>query len=169
MHARPPHGSPERYPQFLPAAPSISGMFNFGLLAVYTFLLKLSSTKVIDEADRLLAQPFQDWLARVLSAIRTSPLPPSANFSLHHPDALSPSSQPLFNTDIDEKKEVSCQKMLFSATLTWNPAQIAALELRNPKYFVVQSPDHEKQVGIFGVIADKFTFPASLTVRFCSS
>jgi ATP-dependent RNA helicase DDX51/DBP6 len=32
-----------------------------------------------------------------------------------------------------------CQKLLFSATLTRDPAKVAALDLHNPEYYVVQS------------------------------
>ena len=47
---------------------------------------------------------------------------------------------PYVRTDIDDPKESSCQKLLFSATLTRDPAKISALGLRQAKYIVVQSP-----------------------------
>ncbi|KDQ57207.1 hypothetical protein JAAARDRAFT_178816 [Jaapia argillacea MUCL 33604] len=126
---------------------------------------------VIDEADRLLAQTFQGWLAQVLSATRTSHLQSLSAVDgvdrPHHPspDALSPVSLhlstefPEFHTDLDEKKESSCQKLLFSATLTRDPGKIAALELRDPRYFIVKS-GAEKADALD--VVEKFTIPATL-------
>ena len=89
--------------------------------------------------------------------------------SLPYPDALSPAFLHLLSnslnlrTDIDEKKESSCQKLLFSATLTRDPGKIAALDLRDPKYFIIQSQSGEG--GVTDLAMDKFTMPATLTVR----
>ena len=68
---------------------------------------------------------------------------------------------------MDEKKEPSCQKLLFSATLTRDPAKIAALGLRAPKYIVVQSTKTagSKEEGVLDFVMEKFTMPATLTVR----
>ncbi|KAJ3970089.1 DEAD-domain-containing protein, partial [Lentinula raphanica] len=130
---------------------------------------------VIDEADRLLAQSFQDWLGSVVGALR----PPSHVFdgfgsSSLIPDALSPAFLPSFPTAFSsfptEHKHASCQKLLFSATLTRDPGKIAALELRDPKYFVVQGgpaargideEDKEEDV-ILDVVSERFTMPATL-------
>ncbi|RDX57579.1 DEAD-domain-containing protein [Lentinus brumalis] len=140
---------------------------------------------VIDEADRLLAQSFQDWLAQVLAATRP-PRPSeessatSSDVSLSsfqtarpHPDALAPAflhllrDVPHVQTDIDEHKESSCQKLLFSATLTRDPAKISALGLRQPKYIVVQSrkttDGASKDEGMLDFVMEKFTMPATLT------
>ncbi|KAG6844227.1 hypothetical protein H0H87_008675 [Tephrocybe sp. NHM501043] len=124
---------------------------------------------VIDEADRLLAQSFQDWLAQVLAATR--PPHPSREPVRHDvstfpvPDAVAPaylhtlpySVVPVFPT---ESKFPSCQKLLFSATLTRDPGKIAALDLRDPKYFVVQESQRE---GVLDVVMEKFSMPATLT------
>ncbi|KAG6877780.1 hypothetical protein C0993_003981 [Termitomyces sp. T159_Od127] len=124
---------------------------------------------VIDEADRLLAQSFQDWLAQVLAATRPStrtedlPSPglipqsdavaPAFLHNLPYPDI------PVFAT---ESKASSCQKLLFSATLTRDPGKIAALDLRDPKYFIVQE---SKKEGVLDVVMEKFSVPATLTVK----
>jgi len=128
---------------------------------------------VIDEADRLLAQSFQDWLSQVLGATR----PPAHlekdaalgdEASIPYPDALSPaflhllSRGPAVHTDLDEKRESSCQKLLFSATLMNDPGRIAALELRDPHYVVVQSSSEDQESGILGVVMEKFSMPATL-------
>ncbi|OCH95477.1 DEAD-domain-containing protein [Obba rivulosa] len=144
---------------------------------------------VIDEADRLLAQSFQDWLAQVLSATKppqrsedlletstayTSLLPTSnlSSSSVPHPDALAPAFLHLLDnvlcirTDVDERKEPSCQKLLFSATLTRDPSKIAALDLHNPKYFVVQSQTDRvisKEEGVLNLVMEKFSMPSTLS------
>ncbi|KAK7032834.1 oligomycin resistance ATP-dependent permease YOR1 [Favolaschia claudopus] len=122
---------------------------------------------VIDEADRLLAQSFQEWLAQVLNATRSpsQDLLFPARLPQHH-DAVAPNFRNLLpysqtRSFVTERKESSCQKLLFSATLTRDPGKLAALELRDPKYFVVQ----EKSDGsaVLDVAMDKFTMPANLT------
>jgi ATP-dependent RNA helicase DDX51/DBP6 len=128
---------------------------------------------VIDEADRLLAQSFQDWLAQVLAATQPSPrfVPETTETNTLVPlcDSLAPALLHLhrevdLHTDIDEKKDPSCQKLLFSATLTNDPGKLAALDLRNPKYFVVQGQSEEID-GIPNIIAERFTMPEALKVR----
>ncbi|KAI0749568.1 DEAD-domain-containing protein [Daedaleopsis nitida] len=145
---------------------------------------------VIDEADRLLAQSFQDWLAQVLAATRPSrpsesddprvspPTVPSdcswPSAGIRYPDALAPAflhllrDVPYVRTDFDERKESSCQKLLFSATLTRDPAKISALGLRQPRYIVVQDPKAAgaagtKEEGVLDFVMEKFTMPATLT------
>ncbi|KAI0041203.1 P-loop containing nucleoside triphosphate hydrolase protein [Auriscalpium vulgare] len=128
---------------------------------------------VIDEADRLLAQSFQDWLAQVLVSTRPPPasdaIPPApGTSSIPCADALAPAfmhllpDAPTYHTDLDEKKEPSCQKLLFSATLMSDPGKIAALELRDPQYIVVQSPTGDHAEGILGVALEQFSMPATL-------
>ncbi|KAI5998745.1 P-loop containing nucleoside triphosphate hydrolase protein [Pisolithus albus] len=131
---------------------------------------------VIDEADRLLAQSFQDWLAQVLAACgarrrsadklrASSPFYDSTPLPLC--DSLSPALLQTyvdFHTDVDELKETSCQKLLFSATLTQDPGRLASLDLRNPKYFVVQSrAEGGDKSGDLDIISERFTIPATLT------
>lgn len=140
--------------------------------------------KVIDEADRLLAQSFQDWLAQVLAATRPPPTSihqpsTSSNLpiensktpsnSIPYADGLAPAFLHLhsasdFRTDIDERKETSCQKLLFSATLTRDPGKVAALELRDPKYFVVQN-QVEGRDDSRDIVMETFSMPATLTVK----
>lgn len=132
------------------------------------FFVLATCVQVIDEADRLLAQSFQDWLAQVLAATRSPPVPvfaapltASEDIEIPYPDGLSPAFLHLFRpsaaiatptlpslgsespfgpviTDIDTPRESSCQKLLFSATLMSDPGKIKALELRDARYIVVQ-------------------------------
>lgn len=90
------------------------------------------------------------------------------------PDALAPAfshllrGAPYAHTDLDETKHASCQKLLFSATLTRDPSKIAALNLRDPKYFVVQGASHETSThedGVLDLVMEKFSMPATLSVR----
>lgn len=135
---------------------------------------------VIDEADRLLAQSFQNWLAQVLTATRPpssyaeagdiKPKDDGTTTSLPYPDALSPAFLHLLRggtavrADMDEKRETSCQKLLFSATLMSDPSRIAALELRTPRYVVVQSTSGVQESDVLGVAMEQFSTPVTLKV-----
>ncbi|OJA16484.1 hypothetical protein AZE42_08913 [Rhizopogon vesiculosus] len=142
----------------------LSGTTNFSLQHL-RFL-------VIDEADRLLAQSFQDWLAQVLAATQPSPRMVSETTENDVSSPLCDSLAPAFlhlhrevdlHTEVEERKNVSCQKLMFSATLTSDPGKLAALDLRNPKYFVVQGQSEESDVdGIPNVITEWFTMPEAL-------
>jgi ATP-dependent RNA helicase DDX51/DBP6 len=107
------------------------------------FTLQHLQFLVIDEADRLLDQNFQDWLPKVLK---------SAEGKL--PDGLpfAPVSDTVTFREnkaaLDSIFGLNCwatplRKMLFSATLTKNPAKLAQLKLNNPRFLSV-SADHSK-------------------------
>ncbi|CAB9519474.1 dependent RNA helicase [Seminavis robusta] len=64
---------------------------------------------VVDEVDRLLSQPYQDWIGRVM-------------------DATKDDSQLIMQSR-------QLRKLLFSATLTKDPQKLSALRLVRPKYF----------------------------------
>lgn len=132
---------------------------------------------MIDEADRLVTETFHDWLAQVLAATHPAPsqirldATTSEGHLVPRCDALHPAWIPysarlsIVTTDVHETKRSSCQKLLFSATLTRDPSKIAALNLTDPKYFVVGSGS---SVGISegsdGIVGETFTFPAGLKV-----
>ena len=130
---------------------------------------------VIDEADRLLTQSFQGWLNHVLSATRPpshveSATAPDEETPIPYPDGLSPAFLHLLHgesavqTDLDEKRQPSCQKLLFSATLMSDPGRIAALELRKPRYIVVKSSSESHASGVLDVAMEKFSMPTTLKV-----
>ncbi|ORX54086.1 DEAD-domain-containing protein [Hesseltinella vesiculosa] len=114
---------------------------------------------VIDEADRLLNQNYQDWLNHILSATRPPPLTDDTKkacislktnpFGVMASDAMAPSFiASRFNlptTDLDLPKIPSVQKLLFSATLTKDPGKIASLHLVDPEYISVQGMDGTQQ------------------------
>ncbi|KAK3805081.1 MAG: P-loop containing nucleoside triphosphate hydrolase protein [Linnemannia elongata] len=129
---------------------------------------------VIDEADRLLNQSFQDWLFHILNAIHPSPerkflgvdgsetiqvKRDHLGFPIH--DAIAPGFLSSFfqlpESDVEDPKALSVQKLLFSATLTRNPAKIASLQLSDPQYVAVQ------EGGQDGDEKQKYTTPAGLT------
>lgn len=80
----------------------------------YTPELKLEALEilVVDEADRLLAQSYHDWVAKVFSAQDTSQ------------SSILP---------------IRMQKLLFSATLTREPGKLAQMGLRNPLFFTTST------------------------------
>ncbi|KAF5342628.1 hypothetical protein D9611_001912 [Ephemerocybe angulata] len=146
------------------------------LLGTPNFSLQHLRFLVVDEADRLLAQSFQDWLSQVLAAIRTpkkvepghETLNASIDLTQPHPDGLSPNNLqllavPNIPTFLHEEPESSCQKLLFSATLTRDPGKIAMLELRQPKYVIVQgSGEDSKESNVLKVMMEKFAMPETL-------
>lgn len=143
----------------------------------------------MDEADRLLAQSFQGWLVQVLEATRPRPKNLSETGSsvkedhdsdssnIMSPDGIAPAfmhrlSGTSFSSFFLEKKASSCQKLLFSATLTRDPAKITALELNNPKYFIVQGGGEKRTEDstVLDVVMEKFSMPSTLKVcAICSA
>ncbi|OUM65536.1 hypothetical protein PIROE2DRAFT_51028, partial [Piromyces sp. E2] len=106
---------------------------------------------IIDEADRLLNQHYQDWLNQVLNCINSvskeDSISSNSSSSLYKGGFNSFNfNEYVTNMDYDylsnENKINHCtpiQKLLFSATLTRNPAKIASLQLFNPTYISVST------------------------------
>lgn len=84
-----------------------------------------------------------------------------SRFPIH--DAIAPGFLNSFfqlpESDVEDPRALSVQKLLFSATLTRNPAKIASLQLSDPQYVAVQ------EGGDGGDDKQKYTTPAGLTVR----
>ncbi|KAJ1545850.1 ATP-dependent RNA helicase dbp6 [Nowakowskiella sp. JEL0078] len=111
----------------------------------HEFSLNALQFLVIDEADRLLNQKYQDWLARVLKATELK------------------GETGLF-------EHVPLKKLLFSATLTRNPAKITMLKLNSPVYIAVSTsstykPEESKEDDNENddKIADRYVAPPSLS------
>jgi len=96
------------------------------------FTLSTLSFLVIDEADRLLRQSYQDWLPRVLSSLQSNTNSTSTNSS----------------TGNGKKKRVV--KFVVSATLTRDPAKIDRLDLHCPRSIAPSADDY------------RYTLPKSL-------
>lgn len=130
--------------------------------------IQIHFLQVIDEADRLLAQSFQDWLTQVLSALSTATGPGNL---YPHPDAVAPNMlfklpYPHILTFPTENSNSSCQKLLFSATLTQDPGKIAAMRLREPRYFLVRgSKGTEAQNPASDFITENYSVPSTLQVQ----
>ena len=117
---------------------------------------------VLDEADRLLDQSFNDWLAMVLGSINNAvDLDASVRawdqYSCDETLALMDryGFDPLLShAKLSPAPVVHLRKMLFSATLTRHPGKISSLRLNNPRLFVTSSaspengnadPDHRNE------------------------
>jgi len=80
------------------------------------------------------------------------------------PNFISDLSFPVIPSFLTETTATSCQKLLFSATLTRDPGKISALGLRNPKYFIVQGKETAPGDDVLNVVMEKFSMPSTLTV-----
>ena len=106
---------------------------------------------VIDEADRLVNQPYkyQNWVGRVLEASNSTNLFASGTCKYNSPSEyvksplqLAPDGVTFVIDPITHRnssnwlgRAAPLRKMLFSATLTQDPQKLAGLGLNNPKHF----------------------------------
>ncbi|WFC94786.1 RNA helicase [Malassezia brasiliensis] len=107
---------------------------------------------VIDEADRLLGQSFQQWVPTLLEALQ----PQASEQASSAPASLHTQLPPWMHDDLDTPVP-TVQKLLFSATLTRDPAKMNALQLRNPHYVSVRDRAEGDDVHV-----DRFALPAGL-------
>jgi ATP-dependent RNA helicase DDX51/DBP6 len=121
------------------------------------FTLQHLKFLVIDEADRLVNQPYQNWVGRVLEAAKSSskcdiseyvksPLQVASDGMTFIVDPITHRSVSIFSDNDIANSEVGLvsgmlgrpvplRKMLFSATLTQDPQKLARLGLINPKHY----------------------------------
>lgn len=100
---------------------------------------------VIDEADRLVNQTYQNWIHRVIEASSVGPKHLFSNAHITQKvDAVTwrrdrgdsdPPGLGSIKMDRHVCREVQLRKLLFSATLTKDPRKLASLGLVNPKHF----------------------------------
>lgn len=107
---------------------------------------------VIDEADRLLGQSFQQWVPTLLDALRPQPSEQASSA----PASLQTQTPGWMHDDLDTPVP-TVQKLLFSATLTRDPAKMNALQLRNPHYVSVRDRAEDDELHV-----DRFALPAGL-------
>lgn len=107
---------------------------------------------VIDEADRLLGQSFQQWVAILLDAL----MPDASDQVALAPPVLQHEAPSWAHDDL-EVPVPSVQKLLFSATLSRDPAKMNALQLRNPHYVSVQDQTEGAELD-----TDHYALPAGL-------
>ncbi|KAJ3178262.1 ATP-dependent RNA helicase dbp6 [Gaertneriomyces sp. JEL0708] len=122
------------------------------------FTLRHLRFLVVDEADRLLNQSYQDWLKQVLEGASDTPViePPGGGtgwerlgfqiddlgLPIHQSTTYRPSHEKVTQrcpSRSNIRHRTPLQKLLFSATLTRNPAKISALHLYEPCYISVAS------------------------------
>lgn len=114
------------------------------------FTLQHLQFLVIDEADRLMMQSYNDWLPKVLHSIYKDEekikiendaenfKQPDFTFTgLIYSKTLNTTTMrnSYLNISNFEKRNTQVQKLLFSATLTQNPEKLAGLGLVNPQFF----------------------------------
>lgn len=85
---------------------------------------------MVDEADRLLRQSYQDWLPQVLAAI-----------AARSRDSAAATGSGGVGGDADSWRR-RLVKVVASATLTRDPSKIQRLGLHCPRYIAVSAEDH---------------------------
>ncbi|XP_019617802.1 PREDICTED: ATP-dependent RNA helicase DDX51-like [Branchiostoma belcheri] len=123
---------------------------------------------VIDEADRMLDQIKQDWLAKVTRAVyegQGSEDKPGIPMSLWA-GVLGGRTEPGPLTAANAAKmQQPLQKLLFSATLSQNPEKLQQLNLFHPRLFtsVVRHGQRKQETASPGALQDKGTFVGKFT------
>ncbi|SGY12726.1 BQ5605_C011g06587 [Microbotryum silenes-dioicae] len=125
---------------------------------------------VVDEADRLLTQSFNEWSPAMLAALHPTPSTTRASIERCPRSDRADVQAPAWwdaetgrtSSELDVRSVSSCQKLLFSATLSRDPAKIDSLQLHRPLYISVEDAldPHAEDEAIDQEL--KFTFPASL-------
>lgn len=96
------------------------------------FCLKWVKWLVIDEADRLLAQSFQEWVDVVVGSIETAAKDQDWENGLE--DVLE-------DLGINvQAQQIAVRKVVLSATMTQDAGKLAGLRLRRPTMVVVEKP-----------------------------
>ncbi|AFR98027.1 ATP-dependent RNA helicase DDX51/DBP6 [Cryptococcus neoformans C23] len=137
------------------------------LASTPNFTLQHLRFLVIDEADRLLNQSFQDWLTQVLAYTRPPVEPIAPSFKRKPYDTVSSAFMEacgLVNKSEEwcDSSPSICQKLLFSATLTRDPSKVAALSLHHPQYYIVQS---SSAPALPTSVGEQFALPSSLSEK----
>lgn len=112
------------------------------------FTLSHLQYMVVDEADRLLNQSFQEWVDVVINAIEPAGAGAGAGSEL----------APMY-----ARWRRTAQKLIFSATLTRDPEKMANLRIRNPQVYVVGGVDANQ--GADENDRKEFMVPPTLTER----
>ena len=111
---------------------------------------------VIDEADRLLDQSFQNWVKQI-------------NDALENPGMEKPWSRKLYDVQRERLQKRYVRKVILSATMTRDVSEISALRLRQPSMVVVTDASKDSKTldgvdAVVGAINDQgfFELPAGL-------
>ena len=116
------------------------------LEGTHGFTLQHLRFLVVDEADRLLSQPYQNWVEKVYAAAFVAPAVPLtalARAPLTPTTArIWPSAHNAGASGESSATPLALRRLLFSATLTDSPQQLALLKLTNPEFFSLQRTPH---------------------------
>lgn len=102
--------------------------------------LKKLQYLVVDEADRLLGDSFNEWASVLIKEIEveeSKPIVAQKNKLSSQTDSFSLSNLATFENMRFQKWYRPVQKMIFSATLTRDPGKLAMLRIRNPQVYIV--------------------------------
>lgn len=119
------------------------------------FTLKHLEWLVIDEADRLLNESFQEWVDVVMNSLDARKDAGTFGFSGKF---LANLGLPIQTKDP--------RKVILSATMTKDISKLNSLRLSNPKLVIVgsaeQATSQEDESGIYDRIGDQYTLPPRL-------
>ncbi|KAJ3117952.1 ATP-dependent RNA helicase dbp6 [Nowakowskiella sp. JEL0407] len=134
------------------------------------FTLEHLKFLVIDEADRLLSQKYQDWISTILKRL---PVKTQHPFSVlqNEEDETKKFDGKLYSYFEDCRfggmvDFIPLRKLLFSATLTRNPEKLNQLKLESPIFFTVgknSSDDSESVEDLLGDGDAKYIIPSTLS------
>ncbi|KAJ1994397.1 ATP-dependent RNA helicase dbp6 [Coemansia spiralis] len=135
------------------------------LTSTQNFTLQHLEFWVMDEADRLLSEGYNEWLSKVQSSIEMSSQ--STAIDVQSIDFPVPDACTLHDSesklDIIARPAPRIQKLLFSATLTRDPAKIARLKLVRPLYLSITHAANDSNAETSTEAeAATYTFPSSL-------
>ncbi|PYI23759.1 P-loop containing nucleoside triphosphate hydrolase protein, partial [Aspergillus violaceofuscus CBS 115571] len=119
------------------------------------FTLKHLEWLVIDEADRLLNESFQEWVDVVMNSLDARRSPEAFGFS---GTFLSELGLPIHSREP--------RKVVLSATMTRDVTKLNSLRLANPKLVIVGSTDTaavgDDESGVIAGADEQFTLPPTL-------
>jgi ATP-dependent RNA helicase DDX51/DBP6 len=119
------------------------------------FTLKHLQWLVIDEADRLLNESFQEWVDVVVTSLDARKAP----------EAFGSSGKFLAGLNLPLQTSEP-RKVILSATMTRDISKLNSLRLSNPQLVVVgaaeQDVTRDDEVGVLTRSDDKFTLPTTL-------
>eukprot|EP01100_Stratorugosa_tubuloviscum_P008090 TRINITY_DN3364_c0_g1_i1.p1 TRINITY_DN3364_c0_g1~~TRINITY_DN3364_c0_g1_i1.p1 ORF type:complete len:589 (-),score=248.23 TRINITY_DN3364_c0_g1_i1:58-1644(-) len=110
------------------------------LSGTINFTLQHLNFLIIDEADRLIRESSYDWLSKTITAIENAQAGTIDFDEFGLPSLLSTNIRSNLTRNISRNAaKPTLQKLLFSATLTSNPAKLATVKLNNPRFFTAAS------------------------------
>ncbi|KAI5305716.1 ATP-dependent RNA helicase dbp6 [Ascosphaera pollenicola] len=122
------------------------------------FTLEYLQWLIVDEADRLLNESFQEWVDTVIPALNTTPFFRDGK-----------AAKKLANLGQPMRKQQPLRKIILSATMTRDVEKLNSLRLENPRLVVVSAPvaDKDEEAAENNISStDEFLLPPTLTERY---